>query len=71
MLSKKEIKIIKERYPIGTRIKLDYMDDAFGVPSGTYGTVEMVDDAGQIYVKWDNGRNLALIVGVDSLKIEK
>lgn len=56
-------------YPSGTRIKLNYMEDEHGVESGTYGTVDFVDDAGQIQMIWDNGRTLALIADVDSFEI--
>ena len=42
------------------------MSDPFApVPSGTKGTVEHVDDAGQIHMKWDNGSSLALISDED------
>ena len=44
---------IKERYPAGTRIRLDHMSDPQAVPSGTEGTVTYVDDIGQIGMKWD------------------
>lgn len=61
------VKSIKEKYPEGTRIHLENMEDAFApVPSGTEGTVDFVDDAGQIHMKWDNGRSLALVPGEDS-----
>ena len=61
---------IKEMYPQGTRIELIHMDDPYApVPSGTRGTVEFVDDMGQIAMKWDNGRTLALIPEVDEFKI--
>lgn len=61
------IKSIKEKYPEGTRIHLENMEDPFApVPSGTEGTVDFVDDAGQIHMKWDNGRSLALVPGEDS-----
>ena len=35
------------------------------IPSGTIGTVEFVDDAGQIHTVWDGHGSLAMIYGVD------
>ena len=62
-------KLYKEMYPKGTRIELISMDDPFApVESGTQGTVEFVDDMGQIHMKWDNGRTLALIPDADEFK---
>ena len=55
-------------YPPGTRILLEHMDDKFAVPDGTRGTVDHVDDAGQIHMRWDNGRTLAIIPQVDSFR---
>ena len=67
-----DVNEIKEMYPQGTRIELIHMDDPYApVPSGTKGTVEYVDDMGQIGMKWDNGRTLALIPEIDEFKIIK
>ena len=61
---------IKKQYPAGTRIKLINMDDPWHpVEPGTEGTVEFVDDIGQIHMKWDNGRTLALVPGQDEFEI--
>ena len=57
---------IKKKYPPGTRIELISMKDPYSpVPPGTRGTVRMVDDAGTIHPKFDNGRTLGIIVGED------
>lgn len=42
------------------------MEDEMAVPPGSMGTVDFIDDAGQIHMNWDCGRSLALIPGVDS-----
>ena len=56
-------------YPPGTRIELGHMNDPYDpVPSGTKGTVVIVDDAGQLHMKWDNGRTLALDTDEDSFR---
>lgn len=60
---------MKTKYPIGTRIELIHMIDTFAVPDGTKGTVAFVDDAGQIHMRWDNGRSLAIIEGVDTFRV--
>ena len=60
---------IKENYPPGTRVMLLSMEDPWSpVPSGTRGTVDVVDDIGQIHMKWDNGRTIALVPGEDSFR---
>ena len=61
------LKFIRDQYSPGTRIRLTQMNDLYApIPSGTEGTVDFVDDAGQIHMKWDNGSSLALIPGEDS-----
>ena len=69
-LDQKKVQRIKEQYPEGTRIRLMSMDDPYApISPGTEGTVDFVDDAGQIHMKWDNGRGLALIPGEDNFSV--
>ena len=68
LLTANAITQIKQNYPPGTRIQLIHMEDNWAVPSGTRGTVECVDDQGQIHPKWDNGRSLAVLPQVDQFR---
>ena len=46
----KKIERLRQRYPEGTRIRLDQMnDDPFPVESGTLGKVDHVDDIGTLH----------------------
>jgi hypothetical protein len=67
-LTPKEIAEVRLNYPPGTRVELIYMDDNWAVPFGTRGTVEYVDDAGQVHPIWDNGRTLAIVPQVDKFR---
>lgn len=70
MYNEKKIEMLKQRYPAGTRICLDSMEnDPNPIPSGTMGTVVAVDDMGQLIMKWDNGRGLSLIPGEDRFHV--
>ncbi len=62
---------IAQKYPPGTKVILNHMDDIQAPPPGTRGTVTSVDDMGQIHVNWESGGSLALIPGVDSFKVVK
>lgn len=60
----------------GKRIRLLHMpNDPCPVPSGSTGTIQSVGDdvfrdgTRQIHVKWDNGRSLMLIDGVDQFEV--
>ena len=64
--NKDYIEHLHRKYPPGTRLQLSCMEDEFPVPPGSMGTVDFIDDAGQIHMNWDCGRSLALIPGVDS-----
>lgn len=60
---------IKEKYKLGTKVKLIKMDGEPQMPSGMTGMVRYVDDANQIHVCWDNGSTLALVPEVDEFEI--
>ena len=62
----KKVEMLRQRYPEGTRICLDSMDnDPRPIPPGTKGIVQFVDDAGTLHCKFDNGRMLGVIPDVD------
>ena len=57
---------LREEYTPGTKVRLIEMpDDPLPIEPGTVGEVKGVDDAGHIMVKWENGRGLNLIPGID------
>ncbi len=67
VFNKKRIEMMKQRYPEGTRICLDRMDnDPRPIPPGSKGTVQFVDDMGTVFCKFDNGRSLGVVPGEDS-----
>ena len=45
---------VRNRYPVGCRVRLVKMDDVQAPPIGTLGTVYDVDDTGSLLVNWDN-----------------
>lgn len=54
----------------GMRVRLVSMvDDPNPVAPGTEGTISLVDGMGVIHVKWDDGRTLGLIPGVDHYQL--
>ena len=62
------IEKLKQQYPVGTRVILRKMDDCQAPPIGTKGTVQGVDDAASLLVKWDNGCGLNVVYGVDEVE---
>lgn len=62
------VKVLREIYPEGTRIKLIKMEDIQAPATGTLGTVKGVDDACNILVDWDNGSSLSVIYDVDIIE---
>lgn len=68
--NEKKAEKLRHRYPEGTRICLESMEnDPFPVPPGTKGTVQFVDDAGNIIMKWDSGGSLSLIPEEDKFHV--
>ena len=68
--NERQLQALRERYPVGTRIRLIRMaDDIAPVPPGMTGSVAIIDDAGNIHMNWDNGRSLALIEGADEFEV--
>ena len=54
---------------IGKRIRLNQMcDEPNPIESGTMGTITHVG-GDVINVKWDNGRSIGVVIGVDSYDI--
>ena len=70
--SQYEVARLRALYPAGTRVELIAMDDPYFPPKpGDQGTVQGVDDMGQIMIRWDNGSSLSLIPEIDKFKIVK
>ena len=63
-----EVRNIRTKYPVGTRVELVRMDDPHAPPVGTRGTVLGVDDIGSLIMNWDNGCHLNVVYGVDEVK---
>lgn len=61
-----DIEVIKLDYQPGTRVVLEKLNDKYlKLKPGTEGTVTYVDDRGTVFVKWDSGYTLGLLVGED------
>jgi hypothetical protein len=55
---------------VGKRVRCIEMKDKYNpVPSGTEGTVRMVDDIGTIHVDWNNGQTLGLCMEEDRFEV--
>lgn len=67
--SREIIEKLKDKYPIGTRVRLIQMEDLQAPPIGTEGTVTGVDDIGSILVDWDNGSGLNVLYDYDRVEI--
>lgn len=57
---------MNEKVSKGDRVRCLYSNDQYDpLPSGAEGTVSIVDSAGTVHVRWDNGRRLGLVPDED------
>lgn len=70
VISNAERIVLRNMYPSGCRVELEDMeaDPYVKLSPGDLGTVQFVDDGGQIHVSWDCGYSLAMVFGVDHCK---
>lgn len=69
MVNREQVEFLRKKY-VGKTICLILMPyDPWPIEPGTLGTCTGVDDAGQLLMRWENGRGLSLIPGTDIFKI--
>lgn len=61
-------KELRKKLPIGACLRLIRMEGE-AIPEGTIGTIDHIDDIGQIHVRWDTGSSLALQVERDAFEV--
>lgn len=67
--SKEQLEFLRKQYPPGTRVELISMNDPYSkLQPGDKGTVTFLDDIGTVFVDWDCGSGLGLVLGEDHFK---
>lgn len=61
---------LRQEYTPGTEVELVSMTDPYrDMQPGLRGVVDLVDDAGGIHINWSNGSGLAVLPGIDDLRV--
>ena len=70
-INKEVLQHIREQYPVGARVELTKMHDAYNTTlyPGAKGTVLFVDNIGTIHVAWDCGSSLGVVFGEDACTV--
>ena len=58
---------------VGDRVQLVFMNDTWSnLKPGDKGTVFKIDENQElVWINWDNGEQLALLIGIDKFKVIK
>lgn len=62
---------LRRKYPHGAEVTLELMDGYPQMLPGLKGTVDYIDDIGQIFVKWENGSLLPLNPELDRFSVKR
>jgi len=64
---------MKIKVKVGDRVELLEMNDTWSnLEKGSKGTVTKIEeDQELIWINWDNGERLALLIGIDKFKVVK
>ena len=63
------VDLVRAMYPKGTIVSLRKMSDAYAPPVGTLGVVEGVDPCANVMIRWQNGRHMSVLYGIDRIDV--
>ena len=58
----------ERRFPVGTVVEMVKCDDPNPIAPGDKGPVVDIDDQGTIFVKWESGRRLGVLLDQDRIR---
>lgn len=58
---------IKDCLKPGDTLKMIYMEDEQPIEPGSIGTIDHIDDAGTLHMRWENGRSLGVCMPAGDL----